>query len=56
MRRSGIQHIVKPFATDNNSMWLCNTDENMSWRFSRNSEAFASEFLENIEEMFPRYL
>ena len=24
--------------------------------FSRNSEAFASEFLENLEEVFPRHL
>ena len=28
----------------------------MSSRFSSNSEAFALEFLENLEEMFPRYL
>ena len=28
---------------------------NISSIFSRNSEAFASEILENIEEMFPRY-
>ena len=29
---------------------------NMSSRFSSKSEAFASELLENIEEMFPHYL
>ena len=29
---------------------------NISLRLSRNSEAFASEFLENLNEMFPRYL
>ena len=28
----------------------------ISSRFSRNSEASASELLENLEEMFPRYL
>ena len=29
--------------------------ENISSRFSRNSEAFASEFPEDHEEMFPWY-
>ena len=29
---------------------------NISSRFSRNSEAFASELLENLEEMFPLYM
>ena len=29
--------------------------ENISSKFSRNSEADASEFLENLEEMFLRY-
>ena len=28
---------------------------NISLRFSINSEAFFSELLENLEEMFPRY-
>ena len=32
------------------------TEETYFSRFSRNSEATASEFLENHEEMFPRYL
>ena len=31
------------------------TTINISSIFSRNSEASASEFLENLEEMFPRY-
>ena len=30
--------------------------QNISSQFSRNSEANASEFLENSEEMFPHYL
>ena len=29
---------------------------NISSIFSSNSEAFASELLENLEEMFPRYI
>ena len=29
--------------------------ENISLRFSINFEAFASELLENLEEIFPRY-
>ena len=36
---------------------LCSlkTIGNISSRFSRNSEAFTSEFLENLEKMFPWY-
>ena len=33
------------------SLYMCSTEENISSRFFRNSEAFASEFLENLGEM-----
>ena len=37
-----------------NSIWIKNR-ENISSKFSRNSEADASEFLENLKEMFLCY-
>ena len=36
--------------------YVCGTQESFLSRFSSNSDAFASELLENLEEMFPRYL
>ena len=38
-----------------NSMYSHPTIKNMSWIFSSNSEANASELLENIKDMFPRH-
>ena len=57
--------ILNPFAPGNTPVcgWIFETTDNITieyrWkissRFSSNSEADASELLENLEEMFPQY-
>ena len=51
----GLTHCIISIYENTTTFELTLATGNISSRFKRNSEAFASEFLEYVEEMFPQY-